>query len=287
MSEIDGIWKMLDEMATTDPASYQKFIVEQLKKAPEILSQPQCKGFLRCTLKSSCSIFINLCEWQLIDKPESDTAPIPFYCGSIYSINNGKMFVKFLRALLAKAIIVAMHPSVFAHYNISQTVIKQNSDINQLLTLVILFIKHEKNIYTMEWEEINAKNLVQFDITWCSEPYGGESEMLKSLHHRKFLVDTSEHPLKSKNIATLDVPTNIEPKIELSPAKLNENPKLIQEVSANPYWQLNKRNRKPNTCQYDIILPMGSKMEDCVLDISEVSLDRISKLFLRQPSHYK
>ncbi|VDO05410.1 unnamed protein product [Rodentolepis nana] len=274
-SEVDGIWKMLDEMATNDPVSYQKFIVEQLKKAPDILSQPQCRGFLRCTLKSSCSIFINLCEWQLIDKPESETAPIPFYCGGIYSANNGKMFVKLLHVLLAKVTCVAMHPSVFAHYNIFQTARKRDSHINQLLTLIILFIKHEKSIHTIEWEEINAKKLVKFDITWRSEPYGGESEMLKSLRHEKFFLgNTSEHLLDSKNTATLDTCSSITPEIEQSLSEPIGNSKLVQEVKPTPCWRLSRHNRKPNTCQYVIILPMGLKMENCTLDISEVGIDQ-------------
>ncbi|KAM3179385.1 hypothetical protein ACTXT7_000689 [Hymenolepis weldensis] len=194
-SQIDGIWKMLDEMATTDPVNYQKFILEQMKRLPELISQPQCRGFLKCTLKQ------------------------------------------------------------------------------------------EKNIHTMELDEINTQKLMKFDCIWCSEPYGGESEMLKSLHYKKFsLTDIPKQLLKLNEDVPVfgDVSTNVDPKIKLSVTESNENSKLIHEVKPNPCWQLRKPNKKPNTCEYKIILPIGSKIENCELDISQTTLS----LQLRNNSEY-
>ncbi|VDM34189.1 unnamed protein product [Hydatigera taeniaeformis] len=47
---IDGIWKMLDEMALSDPSGYRKF-------------------------------------WDLINAPKSSADPIPLYCGNIYMVD--------------------------------------------------------------------------------------------------------------------------------------------------------------------------------------------------------
>lgn len=235
-----------------------------------------------CKFQECCPIFINICEWQLIDRPKSETAPIPFYCGSIYNVDNGTVFIKRLRVLLAKVTCIAMNPMVFVQYNFSQTSSRPNSDINQLLALMILFIKQEKNIHTMELDEINTQKLVKFDCIWCSEPYGGESEMLKSLHYKKFsLADIPKQLLKlNEDVPTSgDVSTNIDPKIKLSVTESNENSKLIHEVRPNPCWELRKPNKRPNTCEYKITLPIGSNIEKCELDISQVCIGQSLVLF--------
>ncbi|VUZ40797.1 unnamed protein product [Hymenolepis diminuta] len=150
---------------------------------------------------------------------------------------------------------------------------------------MILFIKQEKNIHTMELDEINAQKLVKFDCIWCSEPYGGESEMLKSLHYKKFsFADIPKQLLKLNEDVPIfgDVSANIDPKIKLSVTESNENSKLIHEVRPNPCWQLRKPSKKPNTCEYKITLPIGSNIENCELDISQTVLS----LKLRNNSEY-
>lgn len=49
LSLVDSIWRMLDELAVSDPGGYQKFVSEQLKLKPSLLSKPRCRGFQKCT----------------------------------------------------------------------------------------------------------------------------------------------------------------------------------------------------------------------------------------------
>lgn len=52
--DFNSIWKMLDEMAISDPVGYQKFISDQMKQGSRLISQPHCRGILKCMLKVHC-----------------------------------------------------------------------------------------------------------------------------------------------------------------------------------------------------------------------------------------
>ncbi|KAM7537792.1 hypothetical protein Aperf_G00000067670 [Anoplocephala perfoliata] len=268
VSEFDcnGIWKMLDEMAISDPVGYHKFISDHLKQGSNLFSQPRCRGVLKCMLKEGCPIFLNICEWNLIDPPKSKTAPIPFYCGSIYNVNGDK------------TVCVAMHPVVFEQYNFLKTETEVCSDVNQLIALIILYLRHEKGIYTVESDRITCEiSEHQFNTNWCSEPYGGESKMFDSLNYTKFsLANMSKQLMRATESSPsfMEYPDNFKPNINLSLTNSNENTKVVEEVKARPSWQSVKHRRKPNICEYSIILPDGTRLDDCELDISEVRLSQ-------------
>lgn len=170
---------------------------------------------------------------------------------------------------------VAMHPVVFEQYNFLRTEIEARPNINQLIALVILYIYHEKGIHTVERERITRKISQQFNTNWCSEPHGGECKMFDSLNYNKFsLADIPKKLMRAAENGppSMEYSDNFKPNISLSPTKPYESTKLIEEVKVRPCWQPCQRRRKPNSCEYTIILPEGTKLDNCELDISNVRL---------------
>ena len=59
VGDVESVWKMLDELATSDPIGYQKFISEQMKVGSVLLSRPRCRCIQKCTLK----VLLIICDF--------------------------------------------------------------------------------------------------------------------------------------------------------------------------------------------------------------------------------
>lgn len=99
-SDAQSIWKMLDNMALSDPKGYKKIISEQMNAGKVLCSRPYCRVVQKCTLmvrlwrylnhtQTGQNCFINLCEWELVEPPKSVTEPVPMLCGEVYFVDNG------------------------------------------------------------------------------------------------------------------------------------------------------------------------------------------------------
>uniref|UniRef100_A0A0R3W5W8 PIH1 domain-containing protein n=1 Tax=Taenia asiatica TaxID=60517 RepID=A0A0R3W5W8_TAEAS len=227
---VDGIWRMLDEMALSDPSGYHKFVSERIKLKPSLPSKPRCRGFQKCTSHGTSPLIL----WKCL------------YGGCR---GNG----------------IRCNASVGLQYRFPRdrpNIIKQSLEVDQLVALIILYLQHEKSIPTQEGDVIHErKNLPKFATEWSNQPHGGDDLMLESLSYKKSLTDFAIYsPIETKDGIWA-------PPLAFQSHAENRN-RLIEEIKPQPCWQLNQTRKVPNTYECTIQLPPGTRMEDCELDIS-------------------
>ena len=173
--------------------------------------------------------------------------------------------------VVEKTISVAAHPDAFEQHNFPPDGfdgLAPSADAYQLIALIILFLHHEKNIQTVEGERVNQRmGLPEFTTQWSSRPHGGDDAMFQALNYKEFSIThmlnhTASRATLSKQIEDME---HIQPK-----PKSDSQFKLIEEVRTQPHWQINHNQKQGQTYEYTIRLPRGTKVEDCLLDISRV-----------------
>nr|VZI29141.1 unnamed protein product [Spirometra erinaceieuropaei] len=275
-----SIWKMLDELAESDPKGYEKFIKEQMEVGKGLTSRPKCRCVYKYTLKDGGNIFVNMCEWEYMNMPKSETDAIPMFCGDTYLVEN------------VSTVCVALHPVVYRQHGFP---LQDDSAIpskrigpkaDELMALCLTFLEKEKAICTREYADFaRTGNLPKLRPEWSTEPHGGVESMFKSLHYRNLnFAALAQEALSSSGLmagkkAAGDMQqTAFEPKISLTADKPKETQSkgrpLIEEVVHKPpppSWKLVKSPENP-TLKYSISLPANVTLKDCELDISSTML---------------
>nr|XP_054760238.1 PIH1 domain-containing protein 2-like [Lytechinus pictus] len=85
LKQASHVWAMLDEMANTDPAAYQRFIKKTMEEGKENMDLPKPFACMKTSIitPSKSVLYLNLCSWKKIPKPTSDSDPIAVATGPL------------------------------------------------------------------------------------------------------------------------------------------------------------------------------------------------------------
>ncbi|XP_037697351.1 PIH1 domain-containing protein 2 [Choloepus didactylus] len=83
LTQVTQFWNLLDDLAESDPESYEKFIQQQLKEGKEFFAAPEPQLCLQTKILKPREkiLFINLCQWKRIPAPQSTTHPVTLSVG--------------------------------------------------------------------------------------------------------------------------------------------------------------------------------------------------------------
>ncbi|XP_073513217.1 PIH1 domain-containing protein 2 [Phyllobates terribilis] len=91
LSQVNQFWSMLDDMAESNPQSYQKFIQRHVEEGKEFMAPPEPHWCLQTKIPDPDErlLFINICGWRRIPAPESDGHPVPLVAGELVDLTDG------------------------------------------------------------------------------------------------------------------------------------------------------------------------------------------------------
>uniref|UniRef100_A0A5G2RFD3 PIH1 domain containing 2 n=1 Tax=Sus scrofa TaxID=9823 RepID=A0A5G2RFD3_PIG len=83
LTQVTQLWNLLDDLAESNPESYEKFIQQQLKEGKQLCAAPEPWLCLQTRIlkPEEKILFINLCEWKRIPAPQSTSHPVPLSIG--------------------------------------------------------------------------------------------------------------------------------------------------------------------------------------------------------------
>ncbi|XP_008688298.1 PIH1 domain-containing protein 2 isoform X1 [Ursus maritimus] len=83
LTQVTQFWNLLDDLAESNPESYEKFIQQQLKEGKQLCAAPEPQLCLQTRILKPKEkvLFINLCQWKRIPAPQSSTHPVPLSVG--------------------------------------------------------------------------------------------------------------------------------------------------------------------------------------------------------------
>ncbi|KAI5766557.1 unnamed protein product [Gulo gulo] len=84
LGQVTQFWNLLDDLAESNPESYEKFIEQQLKEGKQLCAAPEPQLCLQTRILKPKEkiLFINLCQWKRIPAPQSTTYPVPLRVGT-------------------------------------------------------------------------------------------------------------------------------------------------------------------------------------------------------------
>ncbi|XP_022368647.1 PIH1 domain-containing protein 2 [Enhydra lutris kenyoni] len=84
LTQVTQFWNLLDDLAESNPESYEKFIEQQLKEGKQLCATPEPQLCLQTRILKPKEkvLFINLCQWKRIPAPQSTTHPVPLRVGT-------------------------------------------------------------------------------------------------------------------------------------------------------------------------------------------------------------
>ncbi|XP_045870738.1 PIH1 domain-containing protein 2 isoform X1 [Meles meles] len=84
LTQVTQFWNLLDDLAESNPESYEKFIEQQLKEGKQLYAAPEPQLCLQTRILKPKEkvLFINLCQWKRIPAPQSTTHPVPLKVGT-------------------------------------------------------------------------------------------------------------------------------------------------------------------------------------------------------------
>uniref|UniRef100_A0A8D1LQ58 PIH1 domain-containing protein 2 n=1 Tax=Sus scrofa TaxID=9823 RepID=A0A8D1LQ58_PIG len=83
LTQVTQLWNLLDDLAESNPESYEKFIQQQLREGKQLCAAPEPWLCLQTRIlkPEEKILFINLCEWKRIPAPQSTSHPVPLSIG--------------------------------------------------------------------------------------------------------------------------------------------------------------------------------------------------------------
>ncbi|XP_029813170.1 PIH1 domain-containing protein 2 isoform X1 [Suricata suricatta] len=83
LTHVTQFWNLLDDLAESNPEGYKKFIQQQLKEGKPLCAAPEPQLCLQTRILKPKEkvLFINLCQWERIPAPQSNTHPVPLSVG--------------------------------------------------------------------------------------------------------------------------------------------------------------------------------------------------------------
>ncbi|XP_067036075.1 PIH1 domain-containing protein 2-like [Acropora muricata] len=93
LGQADSMWKMLDDLAESDPEAYQRFIDKTLKEGSDFLKPPEpcfCISTVMLPSVITHELFVNICSWEQMPAPKSENDPVPVMAGELQEKKEGK-----------------------------------------------------------------------------------------------------------------------------------------------------------------------------------------------------
>lgn len=83
MKQASHMWAMLDEMASSDPAAYNKFIKKTMDEGKNNIALPKPFTCIKTSLvgPTKSVLYINMCGWEHVPRPKTDADPIAVASG--------------------------------------------------------------------------------------------------------------------------------------------------------------------------------------------------------------
>ncbi|XP_068711210.1 PIH1 domain-containing protein 2-like [Montipora foliosa] len=95
LGQADSVWKMLDDLAESDPEAYKRFIDKTLKEGSTLFKPPEPCFCISTVLLPSVvvthELFVNICTWEQMPAPKSENDPIPVVAGELQEKAEGKL----------------------------------------------------------------------------------------------------------------------------------------------------------------------------------------------------
>ncbi|XP_028357047.1 PIH1 domain-containing protein 2 isoform X3 [Physeter macrocephalus] len=244
LTQVTQFWNLLDDLAESNPESYEKFIQQQLKEGKQLCAAPEPQLCLQTRILKPKEkiLFINLCQWKRIPAPQSATHPVPLSVGRPEDMSE--------TSDVYTVIDVAYHPDVL------QAAEKDQVKKDQLIRMAMKCIE-EKLQFTLS----NSYHVTKFRIK------GSVHRMKQNLMG----IQTDPTDLREKMRKV--------PKDEVS----SKTRCLIEEISSTeievemkrPAYELKivaDQNEKPLKIELKVELPGINSVSLCDLSVSEDDL---------------
>ncbi|XP_059994274.1 PIH1 domain-containing protein 2-like [Lagenorhynchus albirostris] len=266
LTEVTQFWNLLDDLAESNPESYEKFIQQQMKEGKQLCAAPEPQFCLQTRILKPKEkiLFINLCQWKRIPAPQSATHPVPLRVGRPEDMSE--------TSDVYTVIDVAYHPDVL------QAAEKDQVKKDQLIQMAMKCIE-EKLQFTLS----NSYHVTKFRIK------GSVHRMKQNLMgiqtdstdlREKMRKELTLEQIRSSTVSNSDqFPQLLLPKDEVS----SKTRCLIEEISSTeievemkrPAYELKivaDQNEKPLKIELKVELPGINSVSHCDLSISEDDL---------------
>ncbi|XP_022414702.1 PIH1 domain-containing protein 2 [Delphinapterus leucas] len=266
LTQVTQFWNLLDDLADSNPESYEKFIQQQLKEGKQLCAAPEPQLCLQTRILKPKEkiLFINLCQWKKIPAPQSATHPVPLCVGRPEDMSE--------TSDVYTVIDVAYHPDVL------QAAEKDQVKKDQLIQMAMKCIE-EKLQFTLS----NSYHVTKFRIK------GSVHRMKQNLMgiqtdstylREKMRKELTLEQIRSSTVSNSDqFPQLLLPKDEVS----SKTRCLIEEISSTeievemkrPAYELKivaDQNEKPLKIELKVELPGINSVSHCDLSVSEDDL---------------
>nr|XP_033705089.1 PIH1 domain-containing protein 2-like [Tursiops truncatus]XP_059858132.1 PIH1 domain-containing protein 2-like [Delphinus delphis] len=266
LTQVTQFWNLLDDLAESNPESYEKFIQQQMKEGKQLCAAPEPQFCLQTRILKPKEkiLFINLCQWKRIPAPQSATHPVPLRVGRPEDMSE--------TSDVYTVIDVAYHPDVL------QAAEKDQVKKDQLIQMAMKCIE-EKLQFTLS----NSYHVTKFRIK------GSVHRMKQNLMgiqtdstdlREKMRKELTLEQIRSSTVSNSDqFPQLLLPKDEVS----SKTRCLIEEISSTeievemkrPAYELKivaDQNEKPLKIELKVELPGINSVSHCDLSVSEDDL---------------
>ncbi|XP_072139903.1 PIH1 domain-containing protein 2-like isoform X2 [Mobula birostris] len=91
LQQLKQLWSTLDEMSEDNPEAYRRFIRQQLGEGKKQLAAPVPHGCFQTRIMGPGDrlLYVNLCGWDRLPAPKSDSDPVPLAGGTLEEAVNG------------------------------------------------------------------------------------------------------------------------------------------------------------------------------------------------------
>uniref|UniRef100_A0A9L0JJ70 PIH1 domain containing 2 n=1 Tax=Equus asinus TaxID=9793 RepID=A0A9L0JJ70_EQUAS len=265
LSQVTQFWNLLDDLAESNPESYEKFIQQQLKEGKQLCAAPEPQLCLQTRILKPKEkiLFINLCGWKRIPAPQSTTHPVPLSIGRPEDMSEASD--------VYTVIDVAYNPDVL------QAAEKDQVKKDQLIWMAMKCIEEQ-----LQFTLSHSYHITKFRIK------GSIQRMKQNLMRiqtdptdlrEKMRKELTLEQIRSSTVSNTDhFPQLLLPKNQVS----GKTGCLIEEMSSTeiqvemkrPTYELKvvvDQNEKPLKIELKVELPGINSVSLCDLSVSEVS----------------
>ncbi|MED6294469.1 hypothetical protein CHARACLAT_021372 [Characodon lateralis] len=286
LRQVSQFWSMLDDLSENDPATYRKFIEEQMKRGAEFNAPPELHSCLRTQILEPKPglLYINICSWKRVPAPQDLSSSLPLCGGKLETCSTEDQCGVGWCAVLD----VALNPAVLQKRK------EDKADINNIYMLALSFAQQQHAVSLSQ----------EYSIVSCS-PKGNPDDLQCRLGFQKVL-STPEQPetasqtptsllrqISSQLSETQDENSTVQ--IICRPVE-HKKKNLIQVISSTfqgpqvPEYLLEVKSDSagvPRSMELTVELPKVRSMSECQLRVSKedvlLEVDDVYYLLLEFP----
>lgn len=303
LQQAGNIWAMLDGMAQEDPTAYRKFIEKQQKEAQEYMkfktAKPEPCMCVKSTIISSKPnrlVYLNICAWVRVSRPENDEQPIPVFGADL---ENSEDY---------STVSIAFHPDMLSKYGRTA---RNRDEQTALIQLAIKYVEDQHNLRISDSFRIlpdedcygDKEGVIQSLMSKLAQKNNNTEEMEETMKKLKkdfqpmasMNCDSLLSEVNKINNDSLDNNDQIITDIKLPNQSAPVNKNLIEEIKPDPIepeYRLEYLNSSHENDSSRILIWIKLEnvysVKDCQLDITstELTLEALHglyKLYIRLP----